>query len=108
MRAVRFTGIGKPLEVLDLPDPSPGPDEVLVRVAACGICASDLHMMDGSLPVRTPPPITPGHESSGVIEAVGSSVSGRSIGERVMIYAGKPCRQCAACRAGRPEVCLAV
>ena len=107
MRAVRFNGIGKPLEVVELVDPAPGPDEVVVRVAACGICASDLHMMDGTLPVRTPPPVTPGHEASGVISALGSSVTGWSIGDRVVIYAGKPCGQCAACRAGRIEGCLA-
>ena len=107
MRAVRFTGIGKPLEVLDLPDPSPGPDEVVVKVAACGICASDLHMMDGSLPVRTPPPVTPGHEASGVVAALGSGVTGWATGERVALYAGKPCHECPACRSGRVESCLA-
>ena len=108
MRAVRFLGVGKPLEVVEVPDPQPGPDEVVVRVAACGICASDLHMMDGSLPVRTPPPVTPGHEASGTIAALGSGVAGWSEGERVTISAGKPCRECAACRAGRFDSCQAV
>jgi len=107
MRAVRFLGVGTPLEVLDLPDPTPGPDEVVVKVAACGICASDLHMMDGTLPVRTPPPVTPGHEASGVIASVGSSVTGWTEGDRVALFAGKPCRDCVACRAGRFESCLA-
>jgi len=107
LRAVRFIGIGKPLEVVELPDPAPGPDEVVVKVAACGICASDLHMMDGSLPVRTPPPVTPGHEASGTIASMGPSVTGWSIGDRVAIYAGKPCGECVACRAGRFEGCLA-
>jgi D-arabinose 1-dehydrogenase-like Zn-dependent alcohol dehydrogenase len=101
MRAVRFAGIGKPLEVLDVPTPEPGPGEVLVRVVACGICASDLHMMDGSLPVRTPPPVTPGHEAAGVIAGLGRGVDGWSEGERVTLYAGKPCGVCTACRAGR-------
>jgi len=107
MRAVRFTGIGKPLEVVELPDPTPDPDEVVVKVAACGICASDLHMMDGSLPVRTPPPITPGHEASGVISSIGSDVTGWELGDRVTIAAGKPCRECIACRDGRFDGCLA-
>ena len=106
MRAVRFLGVGKPLEVLDVPDPTPDPDEVVVKVAACGICASDLHMMDGTLPVRTPPPVTPGHETSGVIASIGSSVSGWSEGDRVCLFAGKPCGECVACRAGRFESCL--
>lgn len=107
MRAVRFIGIGKPLEIVDVADPAPGPGEVVVKVAACGICASDLHMMDGSLPVRTPPPVTPGHEASGTIAALGSGVVGWSEGDRVTMYAGKPCRECTACRAGRLESCLA-
>src|SRR5881409_3719655 len=106
MRAVRFIGIGKPLEIIEIPDPQPGPDEIVVKIAACGICASDLHMMDGSLPVRTPPPVTPGHEASGTIAAVGSSVTGWSVGDRVTMYAGKPCRECTACRAGRFDRCL--
>ena len=106
MRAVRFIGIGKPLEVVEAPTPAPGPDEVLVRVAACGICASDLHMMDGSLPVRTPPPVTPGHEASGTIAGLGSGVSGWGEGDRVALYAGKPCGECTACRAGRLDGCL--
>ncbi|MGH2728906.1 MAG: zinc-binding dehydrogenase [Actinomycetota bacterium] len=107
MRAVRFLAIGKPLEIVDVPDPQPGPGDVVVKVAACGICASDLHMMDGSLPVRTPPPVTPGHEASGVIAAIGAGVTGWKEGDRVTMYAGKPCMQCTACRAGRLEGCLA-
>jgi 2-desacetyl-2-hydroxyethyl bacteriochlorophyllide A dehydrogenase len=107
VRAVRFVGIGKPLEVVELPDPTPGPDEVVVKVAACGICASDLHMMDGSLPVRTPPPVTPGHEASGVISSIGSAVTGWELGDRVTIAAGKPCGECIACRDGRVDGCLA-
>lgn len=107
MRAVRFLGIGKPLEIVDVPDPEPRHGEVVVKVATCGICASDLHMMDGSLPVRTPPPVTPGHEASGVIAAIGAGVAGWHEGDRVTMYAGKPCSECAACRAGRLEACLA-
>ena len=107
MRAVRFIGIGKPLEIVDVPDPQPGPGEVVVKVAACGICASDLHTMDGTLPVRTPPPVTPGHEASGTIAAMGSGVVGWTEGDRVTMYAGKPCGECTACRAGRLESCLA-
>ena len=107
MRAVRFIGIGKPLEVVEVPDPTPGPGEVVVKVAACGICASDLHMMDGTLPVRTPPPVTPGHEASGTIAAIGEGVVAWETDDRVTIYAGKPCRECPACRAGRLDACLA-
>lgn len=103
MIAVRFLGVGKPLEVTDAPLPSPLHGEVLVAVAACGVCASDLHMIDGSLPTRTPPPVTPGHESSGTVAAVGSGVAGWKEGDRVVIYGGKGCGQCPPCRAGRPQ-----
>lgn len=107
MLAVRFSGVGKPLEVVDLPVPEPGPGEVLVRVAACGICASDLHVFDGSLPNRGVPPFTPGHEPSGTIASVGSGVTAWSEGDRVAIYAGKPCGACPRCRAGGlPERCM--
>lgn len=107
MLAVRFVGVGRPLEVTDLPVPEPGPGEVRVRVAACGVCASDLHIFDGSLPSRTPPPVTPGHEPSGTISALGPDVTGWREGERVVLYAGKRCGQCGPCLAGRPvEECF--
>jgi threonine dehydrogenase-like Zn-dependent dehydrogenase len=106
MIAVRFLAVGKPLEVVDAPTPEPGPGEVRVRVAACGVCASDVHMIAGTLPTRTPPPVTPGHESSGVISALGEGVRGWSRGDRVVIFGGKPCGACPPCRAGRaPEEC---
>jgi len=107
MLAVRFTGVGKPLEVTDVPMPDPKAGEVRVRVEACGVCASDLHVFDGSLPTRTPPPCTPGHEPSGVVSAVGDDVVGWREGDRVAIYAGKACGECSACLAGDPaERCL--
>lgn len=107
MRAARFTGIGKPVEIHDIPTPQPLPHEVLVKVAACGVCASDVHVIDGSLPARAPIPVTMGHEASGTIVALGSAVVTRSIGERVTIYAGKSCGACRACRTdGSVEACL--
>lgn len=107
MLAVRFTGVGKPLEVTDVSLPTPGYGEVRVRVTACGVCASDLHVFDGSLPTRTPPPVTPGHEPSGVISVLGEGVTGWSTGDRVVISAGKRCGACPPCLAGRSvEECL--
>jgi 2-desacetyl-2-hydroxyethyl bacteriochlorophyllide A dehydrogenase len=101
MRAVRFYGPGKPLEIEDLAEPKPGPDEVVVRVAACGVCASDLHIIDGSLPTQTPVPITMGHEPSGVVAEAGTDVSGWNPGDRVVLTAGKRCGVCPRCRDGR-------
>ncbi|HVL32904.1 MAG TPA: zinc-binding dehydrogenase [Actinomycetota bacterium] len=100
MKAVRFHGVGTELAVEDVPTPEPEPDEVLVKVAACGVCASDLHMFDGSLPVRGSFPVTPGHEASGTIAALGPAVSGWSEGDRVTIFAGKRCGACNRCRSG--------
>ncbi len=70
MRAARFDSASRSLAVKDVPVPQPGPGEVLVRVRACGICLSDVHLIDGSLPALLPE-VTPGHEAAGVIEAVG-------------------------------------
>lgn len=100
MKAVRFTGVAEPLQLADVPLPEPGEGEVRVRVAACGICASDLHMFDGTLPTRTPPPVTPGHEASGFVDAIGPGVGGWLPGDRVAIFAGKRCGTCSRCLAG--------
>jgi len=100
MRAVRFHGVGEPLQVEDVPIPTPGAGEVLVKVAFCGVCASDLHVFDGSLPNQGRVPFTPGHESSGTIAVVGDGVRHWAEGERVAIFAGKRCGECARCRAG--------
>ncbi|MGZ4189123.1 MAG: alcohol dehydrogenase catalytic domain-containing protein [Actinomycetota bacterium] len=107
MRAVRFYGVGKPLEIEDRPVPEPGPGEVLVKVAACGICASDVHMFDGTLPTRGTPPFIPGHEASGVVESIGPGVDAWQDGDRVAIFPGKRCGACARCRNGEPiERCM--
>ncbi|MHB8510730.1 MAG: zinc-binding dehydrogenase [Actinomycetota bacterium] len=97
MRAARFMGVGKPLEIHEVPIPEPGPGEVRVRVKACGVCASDVHVLDGSLPARAPIPVTMGHEPSGVIDKLGDAVTTHNVGDRVVLYAGKPCGQCPAC-----------
>ena len=107
MRSVRFYGVGKPLEIEDRPVPEPKYDEVLVRIAACGICASDQHMFDGSLPTRGTPPFIPGHEASGTVERPGDGVDAWKEGDRVAIFPGKRCGECARCRNGEPvERCM--
>lgn len=109
MRAVRMIGIGKPLEVHDVPVPSPGPGEVVVRVAACGVCASDVHVLDGSLPAQPPLPVTMGHEPSGTVEAAGDGVAWPVPGDRVVMHAGKRCEACRPCLSGFGiEECLSV
>lgn len=101
-------GIGKPIELHEVPVPEPRSGEVLVKVAACGVCASDVHVADGSLPSRAAPPVTMGHEASGTIVAIGQAVTTKAVGERVTIYAGKPCGTCRDCRTtGAVEDCQA-
>ena len=106
MRAARFDAAARTLTVQDVPIPQPGPTEVLVKVRACGICLSDVHLLDGSLPGPLPV-VTPGHESSGVVEQVGDLVAGWKPGDRVLLAGGRPCGQCPNCVRGRMEECLA-
>ena len=92
------------LEIVDLPEPKPGLDEVLVRVAACGICGSDVHGYDGSSGRRIPP-IVMGHEAAGRIAAVGSGVKGFAEGDRVTFDSTIYCGACAPCRRGQVNLC---
>ncbi len=92
------------LEVADVPQPEPGPDEVLIRVAACGICGSDVHGYDGSSGRRIPP-IVMGHEAAGTISAVGKNVGGFSTGDRVTIDSTVYCGACPSCRRGEINLC---
>jgi D-arabinose 1-dehydrogenase-like Zn-dependent alcohol dehydrogenase len=100
MRAVRFDSVTGTLTVDEVPVPIPDPDEVVVKVAACGICKSDLSRIDGVVkPVV--PVITPGQEAAGVVAAVGGHVQLWSPGDRVVIAGGRECGSCADCRLGR-------
>lgn len=94
----------KHLEVADLPAPVPGPGEVLVRVAACGICGSDVHGYDGSSGRRIPP-IVMGHEAAGVVEAVGEGVQDYAPGDRVTFDSTVFCGVCDYCRRGEVNLC---
>lgn len=105
MRAARFVGPARPIEVTEVPDPAPGPGDVVVRVDACGICASDLHFIHGEMPLPVPPPLTMGHEASGTLVAVGSGVPQWREGDRVSLAAAKGCHACDRCAAGLPEDC---
>jgi L-iditol 2-dehydrogenase len=92
------------LQVQHVPTPEPGPDDVLIRVAACGICGSDVHGFDGSSGRRIPP-IIMGHEGAGIIAAVGSGVTGWSTGDRVTFDSTVYCGQCDFCRRGLVNLC---
>lgn len=105
MKAAVFYGPDQPLKVEEVPDPNPGPGEVLVKVAGCGVCHTDLHYIDHGVPTFKQPPLILGHETSGTIAGMGSGVSGWKEGDRVLLPAVYGCGQCAMCRTGRENVC---
>jgi propanol-preferring alcohol dehydrogenase len=96
-----------PLHLVELPDPAVGPGELLLRVAACGVCRTDLQIAEGDVPARRLP-ITPGHQVVGLVEAVGPGVAEWQIGERAGVaWLGGACGQCEFCRSGRENLCRA-
>lgn len=94
----------KHLAIATLPVPAPGPSDVLVQVAACGICGSDVHGYDGGSGRRIPP-LVMGHEASGIVAALGSEVTGFSVGDRVTFDSTVSCGVCAFCREGEINLC---
>lgn len=105
MKAAVFYGADRGLEVTDVPTPSPGPGEALIRIAGCGMCHTDLHYLDHGIPTFKDPPIVLGHEPSGTIESLGAGVDGWHEGDRVLIPAVLSCGRCRYCRAGRENLC---
>ena len=105
MKAMVLNRPGAPLEWTELADRKPGPGEVRVKVLACGVCRTDLHVLDGELP-DPKSPIIPGHEIVGRIDAIGQGVSDLTIGERVGIpWLGHTCGVCTYCEANRENLC---
>ncbi len=107
MRAQRFYADSKTVAVEDVPIPEPGPGEVLVKVAFCGICHSDLSLINGTFPAQTPV-VTQGHEASGTIAKLGPGVTGWAEGDRVVVAAGRPCLGCVNCLRGDLTTCLRI
>lgn len=105
MKAAVFRGGGQPLTIEDVPRPDPAPDEVLIKVAACGVCHTDLHYVDHGTPTFKAPPMVLGHEISGTIEEAGAEVDGFAKGDPVLVAAVLSCGRCDACRAGRENIC---
>ncbi|MFD0921583.1 zinc-dependent alcohol dehydrogenase family protein [Saccharopolyspora rosea] len=103
MRAVLIEGPGR-AAVTEVPDPRPEAGEVLVRVAACGLCGTDVHLLDGELS-PAPFPLMPGHEFAGEIVETGPGVDDLAVGDRVAVDPNLPCGRCRWCRAGRGNIC---
>src|SRR5215471_19070643 len=105
MRAMVLERPQTPLVMREQPIPHPSAGEVLVEVSACGVCRTDLHVVDGELP-RPKLPIIPGHEIVGKVAAIGAGVSGFALGDRVGVpWLGHTCGTCPYCREGRENLC---
>jgi propanol-preferring alcohol dehydrogenase len=105
MRAMVLTDAGRALRLLELEVPRPAAGQALVKVNACAVCRSDLHVVDGELP-NPKLPLVPGHEIVGRIAAVGANVTHFKIGERVGVpWLGWTCGECGFCRSGRENLC---
>jgi L-iditol 2-dehydrogenase len=103
MRALLLSQYNQ-LDVADLPEPEPGAGEILVRVAACGICGSDVHGYDGTSGRRIPP-IVMGHEAAGIVESVGAGVKNFKAGDRITFDSTVYCGTCEFCKRGEVNLC---
>jgi propanol-preferring alcohol dehydrogenase len=105
MRAMVLEQPRAPLVMRERPLPAPAPGEILVEITACGVCRTDLHVVDGELP-NPKLPIVPGHEIVGRVAAMGEGVAGFAIGQRIGVpWLGYTCGVCAYCRDGRENLC---
>ncbi len=105
MKAVVFHGSEKGLKIEDIPVPQISEDQILVKVAACGVCHTDLHYIEHGVPTFKKPPVVLGHEASGTVEKAGANVTNVKVGQRVLIPAVLTCGRCTACRDGRENIC---
>jgi len=105
LKAMVLSSTGGPLQLKERPDLRPGPGDLLIRVEACGVCRTDVHILDGDLSgIRHP--IVPGHEIVGIVEAVGTGVSAARIGSRVGVpWLGGTCGDCPYCASDRENLC---
>jgi len=104
MRAMEFRAVGEPLGSVERLLPTPGPGELLLKVSACAVCRTDLHIVEGDL--IGPRPIVPGHEVVGRVIAMGGDVSGFAVGSRVGVpWLGATCGTCSYCTSGAENLC---
>lgn len=105
MKAMILEAIGMPLRTVDRPDPVPAKGQLMLRVEACAVCRTDLHVCDGDLP-NPKLPLVPGHEIVGIVEAVGEGIAPSRMGQRVGVpWLGHTCGCCSFCRSGEENLC---
>jgi propanol-preferring alcohol dehydrogenase len=108
MRAAVVPSLGAPLQIRDVPVPTPGAGQVLVRIEASGICHTDIHAARGDWPVKPTAPFIPGHEGVGIVEALGDGATAHEIGDRVALpWLGYACGSCRYCVSGWETLCEA-
>lgn len=108
MRAAVVEKFCEPLQIREVPVPSPGPGQALVQIIATGVCHTDLHAADGDWPVKPTPPFIPGHEGAGVVVALGPGVTHLKEGDRVGIaWLHSACGNCEFCVSGWETLCKA-
>lgn len=106
MKAAVVPALGAPLEIRDVPVPTPGPGQVLVRIETCGLCHTDIHAARGEWPVKPKDLLIPGHEGVGIVEAVGEGELPVQVGQRVALpWLGLACGHCRYCVAGWETYC---
>ncbi|TET80075.1 alcohol dehydrogenase, partial [candidate division TA06 bacterium] len=105
MKAAVFRGPKQPLKIEDVDKPEPKPNEIVVKVAACGVCMTDLHYIDHGVPTFKKPPMILGHEPSGIVDKAGDEVKTFKPGDRVIIPPVFSCGYCKNCREGRENIC---
>lgn len=105
MKAALFYAAHEPLRLEEIPTPEPGQGEVLVKVAGCGLCHTDLHYIDHGVPTFKKPPLVLGHEISGTVAGLGAGVKQWQEGQQVLLPAVYGCGQCQLCRTGRENIC---
>ena len=105
MKAAVFHTPKEPLKIEEVPTPSPAEGEILVKVAACGLCHTDLGYIDHGVPTFKKPPLILGHEVSGTVAIVGSGVKGWEEDQPVLLPAVYGCKTCNNCRNGRENIC---
>jgi len=108
MKAAVVHSFGEPLEIEDVPIPTPGPEQVLVKIETCGLCHTDIHAARGEWPIEPSPPFIPGHEGVGIVERLGAGNShGLEVGMRVALpWLGYACGDCRYCNTGWETLCL--
>ncbi|MCW2278180.1 zinc-binding dehydrogenase [Heliophilum fasciatum] len=106
MKAAVFYGPKQLLKIEEVPTPEAGAGEIRVKVAACGLCHTDLHYIDSGVPTFKKPPLILGHEISGTVDQIGEGVTQFKVGDRVLLPAVMSCGTCYNCRTGRENICM--